>query len=184
MALDFNEHYDIEEQVHEIKELVPFERIFKKFDEKMITNGRSFIFDHSVFSKETQDFLDFHFYDEHHLNKIDVIHNKYSKSSSTVTTIEFKKKYHRSEIEEIEKIFKEKYSTMLSVGGSKINTHYPFLCHILPPVKAPKKTEKENVYSIIIFFDYWKPNDNLFDTLEDSKELIMMNKIDYNDLPW
>lgn len=177
MALDFNKHYDIEEQVHEIKELVPFERIFKKFDEKMIMNGRSFIFDHSIFSKETQDFLDFHFYDEHRPSKIDVIHNKYSKSSSTVTTIEFKKKYHRSEIEEIEKIFKEKYSTMLSVGGSKINTHYPFLCHILPSSKAPKKSKKENAYSIIIFFDYWKPNDNLFDFRR-------FKRINYDDLSW
>lgn len=175
MALDFNEHYDIEEQVHEIKELIPFDKIFKNFDKKACMSGRTFVFDHFIFSEESKDFLNYHFYDEH--QESEEIHKKYSKCSATLITIDLKEKYHKSEIE---KVFKGKWVQRLAFGGNKINSHYPFVCNIIPAV-INKGTINRNVDTIMIYFDHWVPNNDLFNTLESSKEF----RSDYdNVLPW
>lgn len=179
MALDFNEHYDIEEQVHQIKELVPFDRIFKNFDKKACMKGRSFVFDHSVFSEEIRDFLTYHFYDEH--QESEVIHKKYSKCSAVLITIDLKEKYHKSEIEEIERTFRNKWVSSLAFGRGKINTHYPFVCNIIPAI-INKGTIRRNVDTVTIYFDHWVPNDNLFDTLESSREF--RSDYDNAELPW
>lgn len=179
MALDFNEYYDIEEHVHQIKEFVPFEKIFKNFDKKACMNGRSFVLDYSVFSEESRDFLNYHFYDEH--QESEEIHKKYSKCSSTLITIDLKEKYHRSEIEKIEKVFKNRLVQRLAFGGNKINSHYPFVCNIIPAV-INKGTINRNVDTIMIYFDHWIPNNDLFNTLESSREF----RSDYDNaaLPW
>lgn len=169
MALDFNEYYDIEEHVHQIKELIPFEKIFKNFDKKACINGgRSFVLDYSVFSEETRNFLDYNFYIEH--QESENIGEKYSKSSSELITIDLKEKYYRSEIENIEKVFKDRWLQRLTFGVNriKINYHYPFVCDIIPSY-INKRTNNRNVDTIMIFFNHWVPNNDLFDILEKSR---------------
>ncbi len=163
MALDFNENYDIEKQVHEIKEFVPFEKIFKNFNKKACMNGRSFVFDYSVFSEEIRNFLDYHVYVGHQESKD--IHEKYSKASSVLITVDLKEKYHKSEIENIEKVFKDRWLQRLAFGinNIKIDFHHPFVCNIIPAV-TNKGTNNRNVDTIMIYFEHWIPNDNLFNT--------------------